>query len=84
MSKRAPKVNFAWLNQAPPPESAYAKAAVPVEYDKAWLKEVNAQRRADGLPPFRQRKRNAVDRERLRAICMIVSPMRSRRGVGRN
>jgi len=46
-----------------------------VGYDKNWLREINAQRKADGLPPLRQRKRNAVERERLRALLMIVSPM---------
>src|SRR5215831_6112633 len=46
-----------------------------VSYDKKWLREDNAQRKAEGLPPLRQHKRNAVERERLRALCMVVSPM---------
>jgi len=46
-----------------------------VPYDKKWLREVNAQRKAEGLPPLRQHKRNAAERERLRALCMVVSPM---------
>jgi hypothetical protein len=46
-----------------------------VGYDKDWLKEVNAQRKAAGLAPLRQHKRNAVERERLRAMRTVVSPM---------
>jgi hypothetical protein len=48
---------------------------LPTGYDKAWLKEENDRRSAAGLPPLQQRKRSAVERERLRALQNIVSPM---------
>jgi hypothetical protein len=46
-----------------------------VPYDAEWLKEENDRRRAKGRPPLRQRKRSAVERERLRSLRQIVSPM---------
>jgi hypothetical protein len=42
-------------------------------YDANWLKEENDKRRAKGLPPLRQRKRSAVERERLRLLRQFVS-----------
>jgi hypothetical protein len=46
-----------------------------VHYDRGWLKEENDRRSAQGLPPLQERKRKAIDRERLRHIQMIGSPM---------
>jgi hypothetical protein len=57
------------MTSKPPPSDK----AVP--YDPRWLKEENDRRSAEGQPPLRQRKRKAVERERLRALRQIVSPM---------
>jgi hypothetical protein len=46
----------------------------PEHYDKDWLKQENDRRRAHGLPPLQERKRKALDRERLRTVSQMVPP----------
>jgi hypothetical protein len=76
--KKSPTYDKDWFMSdelRPPGRSPWFPSDEVQHYDKDWLKEENDRRRALGKPPLRERKRNAVERERLRAEQRIVSPM---------